>query len=80
MAWDDLINCFVQKIEDIRVQILPGSSDPLTARLTSVVFSRFTPISLHSLAEIIGQLKPTNSFSDIIPSKIIRLSILLVQV
>lgn len=72
MACDNLLHFFVQKVEDIRVQILPGSYDPSTAHFTSVAFNQFTPISLQSLAEIIGQLKPTNCCIDIIPSTMIK--------
>ncbi len=65
---DDLLNFFVQKIINIRMQIVLAF---LTFYLL-VIFNQFSPSSLQSLSKIIGQLKATNYCHDIILSKIIK--------
>lgn len=67
-----LVLIFLQKTGDIRSHIVPGSYDPSVTYTLSAVFDQWTPISLQPLAEIDGQLKPTNFGHDVIPSSLVE--------
>lgn len=63
---------FLCRKDDIRSQVVPGSYDPTVTCFTSAVFDQFSPIYFYSLAEVVGQLKPTNCGRDVIPSRLLR--------
>lgn len=69
---DDLLNFFVQKVTDIRTQIVPGSFNPPFTVCSSAIFNQFSPRSLQSLSKINVQMKLTYCCYDNISSKIIK--------
>lgn len=62
----------MQKFDDTRSQVVPRSNNRLVTCFTSAVFDQFSPISFHSLAEVVEQLKSTNCGCDVIPSRLVK--------
>lgn len=57
----------MQKFDDTRSQVIPGSYNCPVTCFTSAAFDQFSPISFHSLTELVEQLKSTNCGCDVIP-------------
>ncbi|KAL6455414.1 hypothetical protein MHYP_G00361580 [Metynnis hypsauchen] len=63
---------FIKKVAGIRALISSPSYDPAISVTFSAVFDQFEPVSLSSLKDIIGHMKPAGSPNDPIPPRLFK--------
>lgn len=63
---------FINKVADIRALISSPSYEPDISVTCSAVFDQFEPVSLSSLKDIIGHMKPAGSPNDPIPPRLLK--------
>ncbi len=56
----------------IRSEIVNCNSDFLVPAVCSAALTQFEPVSLATLTEIVGRMKPTNCQLDIFPSRLFK--------
>uniref|UniRef100_A0A8C6M722 Reverse transcriptase domain-containing protein n=1 Tax=Nothobranchius furzeri TaxID=105023 RepID=A0A8C6M722_NOTFU len=71
-ACENLLLFFIEKVSSTRAQICPCAHDPSVVVSCSAVFDRFEPVTLSSLQETVGHLKPAGSPNDAVPPRLLK--------
>ncbi len=69
---DTFLTFFVDKIRDIRLNIVPSLYDPSVPPICTSILYQFEPVTLPFLQDIVGQLKPSGSALDVLPPKFFK--------
>ncbi|XP_037548511.1 uncharacterized protein LOC119425058 [Nematolebias whitei] len=69
---DNFLSFFINKVSSIRALISPPSYDPSVSVTRSAVFSQFELVTLSSLTDITGRMKPAGSPNDPIPPRLFK--------
>ncbi len=69
---ENFLHFFIDKVSSTRALISPSAYDPSISVTCSAVFNQFEPVTLSSLQEIVGHMKPSGSPNDAVPARLFK--------